>query len=74
MNKFALRIEKNLRRKERQSGAQAFEDISFSLIKKTSMSLTDIMEAPTPLILSLHSKLHKYYADKAKQMKKNSRK
>lgn len=70
MNHFMRKIEKNIHRKKIHKGIDVFEGIVFSLVKKTGMSLDDILEAPTPLILALNLKLHSYYEEKNKQMKK----
>lgn len=70
MNDFAKRIEKNLLKKKSKSAVDSFEGVVFYLIKKTNMSLSDIMEAPTPMILSMALRLQEYYEEKNKQMKK----
>ena len=69
MNDFAKRIQRNITKK-RVSGQKIFEEILFNLTKKTSMSIGDIVEAPTPLVIELNNKLFKYYQEKAKAMKK----
>lgn len=57
---FASRIEKNIRRGRKVTGRKVFENICFNLIKETSLSLHDICNSPTPLILKLNSELAEY--------------
>lgn len=70
MNDFVKRIEYNIKKRNRESGLKVFENITFMLTKKTSLSLSDVMSAPTPLILSMNKELIAYYEKKNKAMKK----
>lgn len=69
MNDFAKRIEKSIGKK-RYSGVKAFEDICFGLTKQTSMSLSDVVSAPTPLVLSMAQQLQQVLKAEEKAIKK----
>lgn len=70
MNDFAKRIEKNLSKKRKHTGTQSFEDICFGLVKQTNMSLSDVVSAPTPLVLSMAQQLQKVLKAEQKALKK----
>jgi len=69
MNNFQKRIENSIRKGSKHTGFNVFEEILFSLVKKTSLSASDICDMPTPMVLNIHSKLFDYYEKKNKKRK-----
>ena len=68
---FKQKVERGLLRKKiKETPTALFERITFYLVKKGGFSLSDLMESPTPLVLSMYNQLADYYKHKEKAMKK----
>ena len=69
MNNLQARINKKIFIKKK-TGTKYFEEVCFLLIKKTSLSYFDIVNAPAPWIMAMLRETQDYYKDKLKQQKK----
>lgn len=70
MNDFARKIQNNISKKKQLNGKALFEDICYGLTKNTNIGLSDLIEAPTPLVISLAKSLEKSLKAEERAMKK----
>lgn len=70
MNPLQQKIEKAIRGNKNITPVDSFEEITFWLAKELHLSPEELLGYPTPYVFGLYDKLHKFFKDKNKAMKK----
>ena len=70
MVSFKERIDKNIRKTKKKSGILVFEEILFLLSKELNLPITEVINSPTPLIISLVEQVNNHYKKQNKPSKR----